>query len=93
VPLTPQQKRTVAALQAEARRRPETNLMIEERQAPARDETAAPAAEPKEPSLFDGLAIASREDGKDMQLLTRETALADADRTEMHADLFASCKD
>jgi hypothetical protein len=49
--------------------------------------------EAKGPSLFEQLAVGSREDGRDMKLVSREAALADAERGEFHADLFASCKD
>lgn len=47
---------------------------------------------PSEPSLFDSLAVATRDDGRDVRFVPRDQALADAARVEDHADLVASCK-
>ncbi len=56
----------------------------------ARAEPVKPAAEP---SLFDAIPAAQRGDGADARLTTREAALAEAERTDFHADLVKSCKD
>lgn len=45
-----------------------------------------------EPSLFDSIAVASREDGRDVRLMSREAALTEADKPTEYADLVASCK-
>lgn len=53
---------------------------------------ASPAADKAEPSLFDHLAVATRDDGRDVRFVPRDQAMADAMRVEDHADLVASCK-
>jgi len=53
---------------------------------------ASPAADKAQPSLFDHLAVATRDDGRDVRFVPRDQALADAARVEDHADLVASCK-
>jgi hypothetical protein len=45
-----------------------------------------------EPGLFESIAVASREDGRDVRFLSREAALAEADKPIGHADLVANCK-
>jgi hypothetical protein len=47
---------------------------------------------PKEPSLFDSIAVAGRDDGRDVRFISREAALAEAGKPSEHADLVASCK-
>lgn len=47
---------------------------------------------PAERGLFDQVAVAAREDGKDARFISREAALAEADKPALHADLVASCK-
>lgn len=47
---------------------------------------------PPEPSLFDAIAVASRDDGRDVRFITREQALAEAGKPTEYADLVASCK-
>lgn len=45
-----------------------------------------------EPSLFEALPIGTRADGGDVRLVSRDVALAEADRTGLFGDLVASCK-
>lgn len=54
---------------------------------------ASPATDKAQPSLFDSIAVATRDDGRDARFVSRDQALAGADRAAEHADLIASCKD
>ena len=51
------------------------------------DETAT-----KQIDLIDAIAVASRDDGRDARFISREAALAGADKPTEYADLVASCK-
>lgn len=50
------------------------------------------ASEREPDSLFDAVPMGSRDDGRDARLLTREAALAEADRVELYSDLVAACR-
>lgn len=61
----------------------------------AMDENVRPAASENkaaEPDLFNSMAVASREDGRDVRFISRDQALAEADKPTEHADIVASCK-
>jgi hypothetical protein len=45
-----------------------------------------------EPGLFDSVAVATRDDGRDVRFISRDAALAEADKPAEHADLVAACK-
>ncbi|MGY3392929.1 hypothetical protein ACVWW6_005520 [Bradyrhizobium sp. USDA 3311] len=42
--------------------------------------------------LFDSLAVSTRDDGRDVRFISREDALAEAEKPAEYADLVASCK-
>ncbi|MBP1296613.1 hypothetical protein [Bradyrhizobium elkanii] len=76
--------------------RPEA-LALAEGAADARTELTPPEApqshpEPSEPSLFDSIAIASRDDGRDVRFISRDAALAEAEKPGEYADLVAACQ-
>ncbi len=47
----------------------------------------------KQTDLIDSIAVAAREDGKDVRFISRAAALEEADRSAFHADLVKACKD
>jgi hypothetical protein len=51
-----------------------------------------PRAPDAEPSLFDAVAVAARPDGNDTRLMSREAALAEADKPALYGDLIEACK-
>lgn len=46
----------------------------------------------KQPDLIDAIAVASRDDGRDVRFVSREQALEEAGKPESYADIVASCK-
>ncbi|KIZ47397.1 MULTISPECIES: hypothetical protein [Rhodopseudomonas] len=46
----------------------------------------------KPATLFEALAVSERPDGRDTRFISRDAALAEADKSAEHADLVASCK-
>lgn len=46
----------------------------------------------RQPDLIDAIAVAAREDGRDVRFISRADALAEAEKPESYADLVQACK-
>jgi hypothetical protein len=55
-------------------------------------DAAGKPEEPGQASLFDSVAVSTRDDGRDVRFISRDEALAEADKPAEYADLVASCK-
>jgi hypothetical protein len=89
---------TMAAETAFAERLESGQMPVENSATPiAESGNASPAAPQShtsaiEPDLFDSLAVASRDDGRDARFISRQAALEEADKPSSYADLVSSCK-